>query len=563
MTGSDRPNDRPLHRVTSAPDIPAPRRHDLDALRAVAMLLGIALHAALAYAALPWIVSDPGKSNGFGILFYAVHGFRMPLFFVMSGFFTAMLWRRRGLRSLLWHRFRRVFCPLVLGLFTVVPLLNWVSGLAIRSAFTELAESVALAEEASDLWTAAQAGDIDVLRIRLADGTGMDALDARFGVTPLARAVLAGQAEATAFLIEQGANVNARHRDGATALHCAAVFGRTDLVRLLIERGADVDAQNFEGYTPLDSTQADIGTVRFIAALFEVELEEGMMRQGWIESAELLREHGGDVRPGGGSDGEGGKGAATGVWALLIGWPVFHHLWFLWHLCWLVAGFALMVTAARILPWPRAPAWLLLTPARFIWLIPLTMVPQAYMDGFGPDTSVGLLPMPHVLGYYAIFFGFGALYYTREDPQGRISRGWWLMIPIGLLIVFPLGLQATLAGELFGMRSPRILVQFLQASFPWLMTFGLMGLFRRLLNRERAAVRYISDSSYWLYLAHLPLVIVAQMWMRSWGAPAGVKFTLVCVGVSALLLASYEMLVRYTWLGALLNGRRRRPGRAG
>ena len=61
----------------------------------------------------------------------------------------------------------------------------------------------------------------------------------------------------------------------------------------------------------------------------------------------------------------------------------------------------------------RLPAWLVLSPARYLWLVPLTMVPQAFMGAggaspiFGPDTSAGLLPIPHVLAYYAIFFGFG------------------------------------------------------------------------------------------------------------------------------------------------------------
>ena len=70
--------------MNSAPD---PRRYDLDALRAAAMLLGILLHAGLSFAPLfPWPVQDERQSGIYGLLFAAIHGFRMPVFFVLSGF---------------------------------------------------------------------------------------------------------------------------------------------------------------------------------------------------------------------------------------------------------------------------------------------------------------------------------------------------------------------------------------------------------------------------------------------------------------------------------------------
>jgi peptidoglycan/LPS O-acetylase OafA/YrhL len=102
----------------------------------------------------------------------------------------------------------------------------------------------------------------------------------------------------------------------------------------------------------------------------------------------------------------------------------------------------------------------------------------------------------------------------------------------------------------------------LQTIYVWTMTFALMGLFRKLLTQESKTFRYLSDSSYWLYLAHLPLIMAAQLAVRDWQLPAIVKFGLVCVVVSGFLLLTYQTLVRYTWLGTLLNGPRRRPEKA-
>lgn len=70
--------------------------------------------------------------------------------------------------------------------------------------------------------------------------------------------------------------------------------------------------------------------------------------------------------------------------------------------------------------------------------------------------------------------------------------------------------------------------------------------------------RYLSDSAYWLYLAHVPLVIFAQSFIAQWDQPLALKATLILVAIASFLLLTYEYLVRYTFLGTLLNGPRTR-----
>jgi len=85
-----------------------------------------------------------------------------------------------------------------------------------------------------------------------------------------------------------------------------------------------------------------------------------------------------------------------------------------------------------------------------------------------------------------------------------------------------------------------------------------MGLFRKFCSGESKTFRYVSDSSYWLYLVHLPLVIFGQGLLLRTDWPALVEFGVLLVATSAVLLVSYRYLVRYTPIGTLLNGRRGR-----
>jgi hypothetical protein len=78
----------------------------------------------------------------------------------------------------------------------------------------------------------------------------------------------------------------------------------------------------------------------------------------------------------------------------------------------------------------------------------------------------------------------------------------------------------------------------------------------RFLSAHRPVIRYLADSSYWLYLLHLPLVFALQVWMSDWPLHWSIKFPLLLVIATALLLASYRYFVRNTFIGEILNGRR-------
>ena len=125
-------------------------------------------------------------------------------------------------------------------------------------------------------------------------------------------------------------------------------------------------------------------------------------------------------------------------------------------------------------------------------------------------------------------------------------------MPVALLVIFPVTLILGLSPDLLGQfRQPALLI--LKAMYAWLMVFSLIGIARELISRESRVWRYLADVAYWLYLAHLPLLLVVQELIRTWDLPAVVKFGLVCFAVTGILLLIYQFFLRYTFLGTLLN----------
>ena len=98
--------------------MPSPGRfHYMDNLRALAMLSGLLFHAALAYSPLthPFVpTADRAQSVVVDAVIWFLHLFRMPLFFLVAGFFAAMLVDKRGLGGFFRNRLKRIALPFLI-----------------------------------------------------------------------------------------------------------------------------------------------------------------------------------------------------------------------------------------------------------------------------------------------------------------------------------------------------------------------------------------------------------------------------------------------------------------
>lgn len=88
----------------------------------------------------------------------------------------------------------------------------------------------------------ALADDVDTIRAALESGQSVDERTDDYYRTPLHLAAMAGCLESIAFLLDEGADLEARDYRGRVPLHLAAEAGRAEAVELLLDRGADIEA---------------------------------------------------------------------------------------------------------------------------------------------------------------------------------------------------------------------------------------------------------------------------------------------------------------------------------
>jgi ankyrin len=70
-------------------------------------------------------------------------------------------------------------------------------------------------------------------------------------ITPLHVAAKWGKANMVVLLLDKGANLESKTRDGLTPLHCAARSGHENVVDVMIQRGAPISAKTKNGLAPL------------------------------------------------------------------------------------------------------------------------------------------------------------------------------------------------------------------------------------------------------------------------------------------------------------------------
>ena len=90
----------------------------------------------------------------------------------------------------------------------------------------------------------------------------------------------------------------------------------------------------------------------------------------------------------------------------------------------------------------------------------------------------------------------------------------------------------------------------------WALIYFFIGCALRYFDYAATWILYISQSSYWVFLVHMPIVLFAAWWLLPYDLPAEVKFAATVAFASLLCFTSYHYLVQRTWVSVFLNGRR-------
>jgi glucan biosynthesis protein C len=233
------------------------------------------------------------------------------------------------------------------------------------------------------------------------------------------------------------------------------------------------------------------------------------------------------------------------------------HLWFLYYLILFTGSTVLLGLLFKKLPYlsnriSKIFSWVMQqTKFRILILSGITflifsLLEYEQIDGafwyFTPDVNVFL--------FYLFFYLIGWILFKSKHLLNTMMKSDLLCVVLGL-IVFSIHF---FMGETINEITPLKLL--IKSITIWLFIFGITGLFIRYSSNYSARMRYISDSSYWVYLLHLPLTMIIPAFIADWTLHPILKVLIVVTSTTAICFLSYHYLVRWTFIGKFLNGKK-------
>ncbi len=172
---------------------------------------------------------------------------------------AAMARNENGVSAVLWAAYNRRWDIVAVILDKGIPLDIWEASATGRTdRVQELARRAPALIDAvspdgfSPLGLAAFFGREETAEFLIDEGADINARSRNeFGVTPLHSAVAARNARIVGALLEAGAQPDHVQQGGFTPLHSAAANGDVDIVRMLLASGAEKEARSNDGKTPL------------------------------------------------------------------------------------------------------------------------------------------------------------------------------------------------------------------------------------------------------------------------------------------------------------------------
>jgi glucan biosynthesis protein C len=155
--------------------------------------------------------------------------------------------------------------------------------------------------------------------------------------------------------------------------------------------------------------------------------------------------------------------------------------------------------------------------------------------------SYNFVPKLTSLLGFLLFYISGIVFSRNNEFLTTIAKNSIIITFIGTMM-FSIYVYLVYKNPIYEVNTngTNFIIQFIYSFLSVTLTFSTLGLFVRFYKKSFPWIKYFSDSSYFLYLIHLPIIILTVAFLSDCLFSCGVKFIIVLtVSISVSLILNY------------------------
>lgn len=239
------------------------------------------------------------------------------------------------------------------------------------------------------------------------------------------------------------------------------------------------------------------------------------------------------------------------------------HLWFLYYLFMFCLATAVL---QRFVTLPKNLKLFILSPVSLTVLLPLVTSVSFFQQHMPHPAPESFKPALWPFLYYGSFFFVGWLFFQNQHILEKLKPWVYPMLAVCVLsygIFFSMIPREIAITEMMAnagvppeLNSKHLILSICTSILSWHLTLLSLLAAIKFLNNSNEKIRFIADSSYWVYILHIPVLFGLQLYFHTLEWPIIIEVTLSIALTLAIGLISYGILIRPTPIGWMLNGKK-------
>ena len=183
-----------------------------------------------------------------------------------------------------------------------------------------------------------------------------------------------------------------------------------------------------------------------------------------------------------------------------------------------------------------------------------TFLSYFLMKSHWVDQPFKMYPLPSLIMYYGTFYFFGWKLFKFKDLSLSKGLSYTFLIVGAILALLRSNLEVNTHLGFYEITHSNWQLNALATLATWSLVLGIIYTFKQIFNKESKAISYFVQGSYFIYLIHLPIIILFQIILNRVDSHWAIEFSITTLASLFFSVVIYHYFVKGKFIDRFLKG---------